>query len=69
MIAKHFLINPHTVKEILQRELGMRKVSRCGVLHSLTFAQRVARVEGSIKMLRILQESEANEFDGVTTGD
>jgi hypothetical protein len=69
MIAKHFLINPYTVKEILQRELGMRKFSRRWVPHSLTSAQKVARVNASIEMLRILQESAANDFDGVTTGD
>jgi hypothetical protein len=69
MIANHFLVNPHTVKEILQRELGMRKFSRRSVPHSLTSAQHVAHVDASIEMLRILQESEANDFDGVTTGD
>jgi hypothetical protein len=68
MIAKHFLVKHHTVKEILQRELGTRKVSRRWVPHSLTSAQNVARVEASIEMLRILQKSEANDFDGITTG-
>jgi hypothetical protein len=69
IITKHFLVNPHTVKEILQRELGMRIFSRRWVPHSLTSAQRVARVDPSIEMLRILQESEENDFDGVTTHD
>jgi histone-lysine N-methyltransferase SETMAR len=69
MIAKHFLVNPHMVKEIIQRELRMRKFSRRWVPHSLTPAQKVPRVDTSIEMLRILQESEANDFDGVTTGD
>jgi transposase len=69
IITKHFLVNPHTVKEILQRELGMRKFSRRWVPHSLTSAQRVARLDASTPILRILQESEANDFDAVTTGD
>lgn len=69
VIAKHFLTNAHTVKEILQRELGMRKYSRRWVPHSLSPDQKVARVEASIAMLRILQESERNDFDGVATGD
>jgi hypothetical protein len=69
MIAKHFLIKPYTVKEILQTELGMRKFSRRWVPHSLTYAQKVARVEASIEILRILQNSEANDFDGIATGD
>jgi hypothetical protein len=68
-IAKHFLVNPHTVTEILQRELGMTKFSRRWVPHSLTSAQKVARVDASIEMLRTLSESDTNDFDGVTTGD
>jgi Mn-dependent DtxR family transcriptional regulator len=32
MIAKHFLVNPHTVEEILQRALGMRKLAQRWVL-------------------------------------
>jgi hypothetical protein len=69
VIAKHFLANLHTVKEILQRELGMKKFSRGWVPHSLTSAHKVACAGASIEMLRILQESKANDFDGVTTGD
>jgi hypothetical protein len=69
IIAKHFLVNPHTMNEILQRELRMRTFSRHWVPHSFTSAQKVARVDASIEMLRILQESEANDFLGITTGD
>jgi transposase len=69
MIANHSPVNPHTVKEILQKELRMRKFSRRWVPHSLTSAQTAGRVCASIEMLRILQESEANDFDGVTTDD
>jgi hypothetical protein len=47
----------------------MRKFSPRKVPHSLTSAQQVARVDASIEMLRILQESEANDFNGVTTSD
>jgi hypothetical protein len=68
-IAKHSLVSPHTVKEILQKGLGMRKFSRCRVPHSLTSAQTVPRADASIEMLRILQESKTNDFDAVTTGD
>jgi hypothetical protein len=47
----------------------MRKFSRRWVLHSLSSAQQMDRVEASKEMLRILQESEANHFDGIATGD
>jgi hypothetical protein len=47
----------------------MRKFSRRWVPHFLSQAQKVARVEASIEMLRILQESEENSFDGVATSD
>jgi hypothetical protein len=60
VIAKHFLITIPTVKEILQGELVMKKVSRRWVPPSLSSAQKVARVETSKEMLRILQESEGN---------
>jgi hypothetical protein len=69
VIAKHFLPNADPVNEILQRELGMSKFSRRWVSHSLSLAHRVARVDAFIEMLRILQESEANDFDEIGMGD
>jgi hypothetical protein len=68
-IAKHFLIIASTVKGILQRELGMRQFSRRWIPHSLSDAQKVARVEGAKEMLKIVQESETNDFDGISTGE
>jgi hypothetical protein len=35
----------------------------------LSNAQKVARVEAAKEMLRILEEPEANDFDGIATGD
>jgi hypothetical protein len=35
----------------------------------LTNAQKVAAVEAAKEMLRILPESEMNDFDGITTGN
>jgi hypothetical protein len=69
IIAKHFLTTASTVKEILQKELAMRQFSRRWVPHSLSDPQNVARVEAAKEMLRILQESEMNDFDSVATGD
>jgi hypothetical protein len=69
IIAKHFLPTASTVKEILQKELRMRKVSRHWIPHSLSDAQKITRVESEKEMLKILHESEANDFDGIATCD
>jgi hypothetical protein len=68
IIAKHFLGTASTVKEVVPRELGMRRFSWRWVFHSLSDAQKIAPVDAA-KMSRILQESEANDFDGIATGD
>jgi hypothetical protein len=68
IIAKHFLTTTSTVKEILQRKLRMGKFSRRWVPHSLGDAQKIARVEAAKEMLRISQESEINDFDGIAIG-
>jgi hypothetical protein len=69
VIAQHFLVSIPTVKEILQRELGMRKFARRWVPHFLSEAQKLARVKASKAMLDILRESETNHFEGIATGD
>jgi hypothetical protein len=53
IIANYFLTTSSTVKEILQRELGMRNFSRRWVPHSMSDAQNVARVEAAKETLRI----------------
>jgi hypothetical protein len=47
----------------------MRKFSPSLVPHFLSEAQKAARIEASKEMLRILQDSEENKFDGIVTGD
>jgi hypothetical protein len=54
VIAQRFLRTVPTIKDILQRELGMRKFSPRWVLHFLSPAQKVARVEASKILLRVL---------------
>jgi hypothetical protein len=39
------------------------------VPHFLSEAQKAARVKASKEMLRILQDSEENKFEGIVTGD
>jgi hypothetical protein len=69
VIAQHFLTTVHTIKDILQRELGIRQLSRRWVPHFLSPAQKVARVEASKIILRVLQDAESNYFKGIATGD
>jgi hypothetical protein len=38
-------------------------------IHLQSLGQNYARVEALREMLRILQESEANHWDGIATGD
>jgi histone-lysine N-methyltransferase SETMAR len=49
--------------------LGMRKFSRRWVPHFLSPAQKVPRVEASWTILRILQDAESNDFEGISRGD
>jgi hypothetical protein len=51
VIAQHFLTTVPTIKDIPQKELGMRKFSRCWVPHFLSPTQKVARVEASKTIL------------------
>jgi histone-lysine N-methyltransferase SETMAR len=39
------------------------------MLHLLSPAQKVARVEASKRILRVLQDAESNDFEGIATGD
>jgi hypothetical protein len=55
MTAKHSMTAASTLKEIFQRESGMRKFSRRWVPHSWTDAQKVAHVEAAKKLLPIVQ--------------
>jgi transposase len=69
VIAQHFLTTAPTVKDVLQRELGMRKFSRRSVPHFLSLAQKIAPVEASKARLRVLQDAESNNFEGIAMGD
>jgi transposase len=68
-LAQHFLTSVPTIKEILQRELGLKEFSRRWVPHFLSPTQNVAHVEALTKMLRILRELEENHFEGIAAGD
>jgi hypothetical protein len=69
VIAQHFLTTIPAIKDILQRELGMRKFSRPSVPLFLSPAQKVVRVEESNTILRVLQDAKSNNLEGIATGD
>jgi hypothetical protein len=69
MIEQHFHTTVSPIKEIFQKELEMRKVTRSYLPHSPSPVQKVARVEASKAMLRIRQKSEVNHIEGIATGD
>jgi hypothetical protein len=69
VITQHFFTTVLTIKDIPQRELGVKKFSRRWVPHFLSPAQKVAPVEASKTILRVLQDAELNGFEGIATGD
>jgi hypothetical protein len=69
VIAQNFLMTAPTITGILQKELGTRKFSRRWVPHFLSPAQKVARLEASKTILRVLQDAESNNFEGIAAGD
>jgi hypothetical protein len=69
VIAQHFLTTVPTIKDILQRELGMRKFLRRWVPHFLSPTQKAARIKASKTILRVLQDAESNNFEGNAAGD
>jgi hypothetical protein len=69
LIAQHFVTTVPTIKDVLQRDLRMRKFSRRWVSHFFSPAQKVAYVEEPKTILRVLQDAESNDFERIATGD
>jgi histone-lysine N-methyltransferase SETMAR len=69
IMSEHFDVSRATVKEILSRELELRKYTRRWMPHSLDDAQKNHRTPAAIEMLALLREREEVEFDGLVTGD
>jgi hypothetical protein len=55
VIAEHFGQSKHIIKEILERELGLRRFSRKWVPHSLSDLQKADRKQMAINLLAILR--------------
>jgi hypothetical protein len=69
MLSRHFGVCATTVKDILVRDLGLSKLTRRWVPHTLSGPQKVKRVEGSTELFQILNDLEADSFHGIATGD
>jgi hypothetical protein len=61
MIAQHFDESRHTIKQILQWELGLWKFSRMWVPHLLTDSQRIERIAKAKEIFAVLQ-NRAEDF-------
>jgi hypothetical protein len=57
------------VKEILRREIGLKKSSRRCVPHLLSDAQKKLQVDASRKLLSLLGMYAEHNFEGIATGD
>jgi hypothetical protein len=69
ILSRHFSVCATTAKEILVRDLGLTKFTRQQLPHTLSDPQKVTKVEASNELLQILNDLEADSFDGITTGD
>jgi transposase len=69
VLSRHFDISPPTVKEILHRELGLRKYSPRWVPYEPSEGQKKCRVNQLEMLLDMLQLYAEHNFEGITTGD
>jgi hypothetical protein len=69
MLSPQFSVIAATVKEILVRDLSLQKFTRRWLPHGLSDPQKMTRIEASNEPLQILNDLEADFFDGMTTGD
>jgi len=69
VLAAQFQMHPTTIKEVLNRELGLRRFSRRWVPHLLTPQQKEMRVEKARTLLSLLEGKVETNFRGIATGD
>jgi transposase len=68
-MSRHFNISSPTVKEILHRELGLKKYTRTWVPHELSEAEKKGRVDQSRSVLDMLQLYARHNVEAITTGN
>jgi hypothetical protein len=69
VLAKRLATSPHTIKEIVARDLGMRRLTRSWVPHELTLANKAKRVEDARMLLQVLRSGSEKHFACTMTGD
>jgi predicted GIY-YIG superfamily endonuclease len=69
VISRHIRSSPSTLKEILRRELGLKKFSRRWVSHLLSDDQKKLQVDASRKLLSLLGMYAEHNIEGIATGD
>jgi transposase len=69
VISRHFRTSPSTVKEILRRELGLKKFRRRWVPQLLSDDQKKLRVDASGKLLSLLGIYAEHNFKEIAIGD
>jgi hypothetical protein len=69
VISRHLDLSPSTVKEMLRRELGLKKFNRRWVPHLLSDDQKEFQVDASHKVLSMLGMYAEYNFEGITTGE
>jgi transposase len=68
-IASHFDLSVSTVKDLLARELELRKFTQRWVPHFLSERQKSEQVTQSRVLLGLLQRHQAADFNAIATGD
>jgi hypothetical protein len=61
-LVKRLATSPHTIKEILTRDLGMRKFTRRWVLHDLSATDKPRRVVDARTLLQALRNLQKPEL-------
>jgi hypothetical protein len=68
-MSRHLRTSHHIIKEILRRQLGLRKFSRRWAPHTLSDDQKANRVRDSRVLLAILQRLQDNSVERISTDD
>jgi hypothetical protein len=68
-LAKRLATSPNTIKEILTRDLGMRKFTRRWVPHDLSARDKAQRAVDAQMLLQALRNEQSQNFSYIMTGD
>jgi hypothetical protein len=69
MMSRQFSAHPTAIKEILRRDLGLKKLARKSVPHQFDPSQKVQRVEAAKFLFQIVRMLQPNTIDVIAAGD